>query len=238
MHRPAPGLDHRLPIGLLVVGDPDHEHLALEPEELARASADPHCPRAGLGRELPDPRLAVVEGLCDRRVRLMGPRGRDALILVVDVRGRIEPARGASPAAALAARGGRRRGPPPGSRCRDRSGSCAIMPSGRSPKVFRPDRLAGRRAERGGAAGPLAGRPVGSPSWSGSPPRKWELDRLFHGSSILCRAGARPSHGPCSQEPRAATYPRSLRASSCACRASGSRSPKRARCSSTWGSCA
>jgi hypothetical protein len=43
--RRAPGLDHRAPVGLLVVADADHEDLALEPNRRqASASAEPHWP--------------------------------------------------------------------------------------------------------------------------------------------------------------------------------------------------
>ena len=62
--RPAPGLDHRAPEGLLVVGDADHEHLALQPEQPAgeRQRRAP-LPGAGLGRELAQALPLVVEGL-------------------------------------------------------------------------------------------------------------------------------------------------------------------------------
>ena len=87
----VPGLDHRPPVRLLVVGDADHEDLALEAEQPAgeRQRASP-LPGAGLGDELADPRLAVEIGLRHRRVRLVRAGRRDALVLVVDVRRRVE----------------------------------------------------------------------------------------------------------------------------------------------------
>jgi hypothetical protein len=88
---PAPGLDHRPAVGLLVVGDADHEDLALEAEELAgEREGGPPLSRSGLGDQLLDPRLLVEVGLGDGRVRLVGAGRRDALVLVVDVRRRIE----------------------------------------------------------------------------------------------------------------------------------------------------
>ena len=86
-----PGLDHRLAVGLLVVGDAHHEDLALEAEELAgEGQGRAPLSRPGLRRELSDPGLPVVEGLCNGRVRLVGAGRRDPLVLVVDVRRRIE----------------------------------------------------------------------------------------------------------------------------------------------------
>ena len=87
----APGLDHRPAVGLLVVGDADHEHLAFELEHLTgeRQRRAP-LPGAGLGRELANPGLRVVERLRDRGVRLVRARRRDALVLVVDVGRRIQ----------------------------------------------------------------------------------------------------------------------------------------------------
>ena len=58
----------------------------------ASASAEPHWPGAGLGGELAHALLLVVEGLRDRGVRLVRAGGRDALVLVVDVRRGIERA--------------------------------------------------------------------------------------------------------------------------------------------------
>jgi hypothetical protein len=84
-HARAPGLHHRAAIGLLVVRDLDHVHLALEAEEPAgeREGASPLA-RAGLGRQPLPSLLPGVIGLGDSRVRLVAPRGRDPLVLVED----------------------------------------------------------------------------------------------------------------------------------------------------------
>ena len=81
----APRLDHRTTARLLVVRDPDHVDLALEPEQL-RGERERTAPLAGagLGREARPALLLVVERLRDRRVRLMTPRWADALVLVED----------------------------------------------------------------------------------------------------------------------------------------------------------
>ena len=93
MDRAAPGLDHRPPVRLLVIGDPDHEHLAFEAEELARErQRGAPLPGAGLGGELAHALLLVVEGLGHRGVRLVRAGGRDPLVLVVDVGRGIERA--------------------------------------------------------------------------------------------------------------------------------------------------
>ncbi len=91
MDRRAPGLDHRPPVGLLVVADPDHEDLALEAEQLAceRQAASPLA-GSGLGDELAGAGLAVVIGLRYRRVRLVRAGRGDALVLVIDVGGGAE----------------------------------------------------------------------------------------------------------------------------------------------------
>ncbi len=85
MHLPAPGLHHRLPVRLLVVGGPNHEDLALETEQGAgkRESRAP-LTGAGLGRQLLDPRLGVVERLGHRGVGLVGTGRAHTLVLVVD----------------------------------------------------------------------------------------------------------------------------------------------------------
>src|SRR5437764_6398545 len=79
----APGLDQRAPVRLLLVRDPDHVDLALEPEQLAgeRERAAPLA-GAGLGREPRPALLRVVVGLGDRGVRLVAARRADALVLV------------------------------------------------------------------------------------------------------------------------------------------------------------
>jgi hypothetical protein len=81
----APGLHHRAPVGLLVVGDLDHVDLALEAKEPAgeRQGASP-LPRPGLGREALTALLLRVVGLRDGRVRLVTPGRADALVLVED----------------------------------------------------------------------------------------------------------------------------------------------------------
>src|ERR671934_360823 len=81
----APRLDHRAPVRLLLVRDLDHVDLALEPDQPARErERAPPLARAGLGREARAAFLLVVEGLRDRRVRLVAPRRADALVLVED----------------------------------------------------------------------------------------------------------------------------------------------------------
>ena len=91
VHGRAPGLHHRAPVGLLVVAGADHVDLALEPEERAR-ERQRRAPlaRAGLGDEVRDPGLRVLVGLRHGRVRLVRARGRDAFVLVEDLRGRAE----------------------------------------------------------------------------------------------------------------------------------------------------
>src|SRR3954451_20785095 len=91
MDRGAPRLHHRAPVGLLVVARADHEDLALEPEQRAR-ERQRRAPlaRTGLGRELAYARARVLVGLRHGGVGLVRTRGRDALVLVVDARRRIE----------------------------------------------------------------------------------------------------------------------------------------------------
>ena len=91
VHRRAPRLHHRAPVGLLVVGRADHEDLALQAEEPAgEGQRGAPLAGAGLGRQLADARLGVLVGLRDGGVGLVRAGGRDALVLVVDARGRIE----------------------------------------------------------------------------------------------------------------------------------------------------
>ena len=87
MHGRAPGLHHRAPVGLLVVARADHEDLALEPEQRA-GERERGAPLAGAGLrgELLDPGLRVLVGLRHRGVGLVRARGRDALVLVEDLR--------------------------------------------------------------------------------------------------------------------------------------------------------
>jgi len=76
-----------LAVRLLVVRDADHEHLGAHPEVVRReARAEPHWPRRSPShrpRSLPSRQV----GLRDRRVRLVGPDGREVLPLVVDAAG-------------------------------------------------------------------------------------------------------------------------------------------------------
>ena len=89
--RGAPRLHHRAPVGLLVVGGADHEDLALQAEEATgEGQRRAPLPGAGLGRQLADAGLRVLVGLRDRGVGLVRAGGRDALVLVVDPRRRIE----------------------------------------------------------------------------------------------------------------------------------------------------
>ena len=91
MHGGAPGLHHRAAVGLLVVGGADHEDLAVQPEQRAgeRQGGSPLA-RARLGHQPPHTGAGVLVGLRDSRVRLVRAGRRDSLVLVVDVRRRIE----------------------------------------------------------------------------------------------------------------------------------------------------
>ena len=102
----AERLHERAAVRLLVVRDPHHEDLDLDAEERAgeRERRAP-LPGAGLGRDPLDALALVVERLRDRGVRLVAARRRDAFVLVVDARGRLE--RVLEPAGAV-----ERRGPP------------------------------------------------------------------------------------------------------------------------------
>ena len=81
----AEGLHHHPAVRLLVVRRPHLPDLALQPELRAgeRQRGAPLA-RPGLGGELPDPGLRVVERLRHGGVRLVRPGRRDALVLVVD----------------------------------------------------------------------------------------------------------------------------------------------------------
>ena len=91
VHGRAPRLHHRAPVGLLVVAGADHVDLALEAEQRAgeRERGAP-LPGAGLGHQLRDPGLRVLVGLRDGAVGLVRAGGRDALVLVEDLRRRAE----------------------------------------------------------------------------------------------------------------------------------------------------
>ena len=106
MDRAAEGLDHDLAVGLPVVRRPHLPDLALHPVLRAgeRQGGAPLA-GAGLGGELLDAGLGVVERLRDRRVRLVAAGRRDALVLVVDPGRR--PERGLEPVRPV-----ERRGPP------------------------------------------------------------------------------------------------------------------------------
>ena len=146
---------------LLLVRDPDHVDLALEADQLARErERAPPLARAGLGREPRPPFLLVVEGLRDRRVRLVAPGRADALVLVEDraSASRSPPRAGARGRAASAARGCRSRAPPPGSRSpAPRSPPGRSAPSGRAARD-RPARSAAPCRDAAPAAAPWACR--------------------------------------------------------------------------------
>src|SRR5581483_10362644 len=87
----APGVDHRAPARLLLVGDPDHVDLALEADQPARErERAPPLPGARLGREASPPLLLVVVRLRDRGVRLVAAGRADAFVLVEDARPRVD----------------------------------------------------------------------------------------------------------------------------------------------------
>src|SRR3954454_13356415 len=77
----APRLDHRAPARLLLVRDPNHVDLALEPDQPAR-ERESAAPLAGprLGRQSRTSFLLVVERLRNRGVRLVAARWADALV--------------------------------------------------------------------------------------------------------------------------------------------------------------
>ena len=87
----APGLHHVPPVGLLVVAHPHHVDLHVDAEELAgEGERAAPLPGARLGGEALHALLLVVEGLRHRRVRLVAARGAHALVLVEDLRRRLE----------------------------------------------------------------------------------------------------------------------------------------------------
>ena len=81
----APRLHHDPAVRLLLVADPHHVDLALQPEHLAgERERRPPLAGSGLGRQALAAGLRAVEGLRHGGVRLVRPGGRDALVLVVD----------------------------------------------------------------------------------------------------------------------------------------------------------
>src|SRR5205085_2944670 len=93
MHLGPPRLHHRAAVGLLVVARADHEDLTLEVEEAPRkCRRGAPLPGAGLGDQTLDARLLVLERLRDGAVGLVRSGRRAALVLVIDVRRRIERA--------------------------------------------------------------------------------------------------------------------------------------------------
>ena len=149
----SPGLDQRAPERLLVVRDPDHVDLALEPHQLAgERERAPPLPGSRLGREPRPPLLLVVEGLRDGRVRLVAPRRADALVLVEDPRARAD--RLLQPLRAIE----RRRPPQPpdvehllGDRDLGLLAHLLLDERHREERrqIVRPDRLAGARVQHG-----------------------------------------------------------------------------------------
>ena len=130
------GLHQRAAIGLLVEGDLHHEHLHLDAEQRA-GEGERRSPLAGagLGADLLDPGLRVVEGLRHGGVGLVAAGRAHALVLVVDARRRVERlAPGAArDTAGSDATGGRPDAPARGSRSRARSlTSCMISDIGNS----------------------------------------------------------------------------------------------------------
>ncbi len=87
----AIGLHQRAAIRLLIIGDAHLEHGDVDAEQRAgeRQRRAP-LPGAGFGRQLLDAGLLVVPGLRHGGVGLVRARGRDAFILVVDLRRGIE----------------------------------------------------------------------------------------------------------------------------------------------------
>ncbi len=86
-----PDLHHHLAVRLLLVRRPDHVDRAVHLEVRGR-EREGRAPLPGtrLGGEPLDPGLAVVVGLRHGRVRLVAAGRADPLVLVVDLRGRLE----------------------------------------------------------------------------------------------------------------------------------------------------
>ena len=87
----AVGLHQRAAVGLLVVRHAHHEDLDLDAEQRA-GEGERRAPLAGagLGGDLLDAGLLVVERLRHRGVGLVAAGGRDALVLVVDLGRRLQ----------------------------------------------------------------------------------------------------------------------------------------------------
>ena len=93
VHGRAPGLHHRAPVGLLVVGGADHEDLALQPEQPAgEGQREPHWPAPVSVAACSTPASACSRTPGDGGVGLVRAGRRDALVLVVDARRGIERA--------------------------------------------------------------------------------------------------------------------------------------------------
>ncbi len=156
----AVGLHQRPAIRLLVVRHAHHEHLHVDAEERAReGERRPPLARAGLGGDLPDAGLPVVEGLRHRGVRLVAAGRAHALVLVVDAGRRLQRLLEAAGAVerTSAATGDRRRARVAGSRSRGRwrpparsapSGTAARGRRGRAAAAC-PDAAAAGRAPAG-----------------------------------------------------------------------------------------
>ncbi len=149
----AERLDEPAPIRLLVVRGSHHPDVDLEPED-GRGERERRAPLAGarLGREALYALLLVVVRLRDGRVRLVRPGRRDALVLVVDARGRLE--RLLEPARAVE----RRRAPLPVDRAhllRDRDEAIGrdLLADDRHREerreIVRPNRLPSARMQHG-----------------------------------------------------------------------------------------
>ncbi len=87
----APGLHHVFAIRLLLIARFDHVHLAFK-AELGTGEGQRRAPlaRAGFRREAFYARRLVVVGLGDGRVGLVAACGRQALVLEIDPRRRLE----------------------------------------------------------------------------------------------------------------------------------------------------
>ena len=87
----AVGLHQRSPVGLLIVGDPDHVDFDFEAEQRAgEGERRAPLPRAGLGRELGHALFLVVKSLRHGGVGLVTAGRADALVFVEDAGGRSE----------------------------------------------------------------------------------------------------------------------------------------------------
>ena len=91
VHGRPPGLHHDPPVRLLSVAHLHHVDRDVEPEELARQGhGRTPLARAGLGGDALDPRLFIVIGLRDGRVRLVAAGRAHAFVFVIDLRGRAQ----------------------------------------------------------------------------------------------------------------------------------------------------